>query len=106
MPEVTAAQLTSDLRRLGVAAGDVVMVHASLKAIGPVEGGAMGVVRALDAAVGANGTLLMVLGAADDWSWVNERPEPERPHLLADATPFDCLTTPAESDVGVLAEIF
>jgi aminoglycoside N3'-acetyltransferase len=98
--------LTVDLRRLGIAEGDVVMVHASLKAIGPVEGGAEGVVSALDEAVGPSGTLLMVLGAENDWDWVNERPESERASLLADAVPFDYRTTPAEADVGVLAEVF
>jgi aminoglycoside N3'-acetyltransferase len=98
--------LTVDLRRLGIAEGDVVMVHASLKAIGPVEGGADGVVQALDWAVGPSGTLLMVLGAENEWDWVNERPESERAALLAEAVPFDYRTTPAEADVGVLAEVF
>lgn len=103
---LTPDDLAADLRRLGVASGDVVMVHASLRAIGPVDGGAAGVVRALDAAVGADGTLLMVLGARDDWSWVNERPEADRAALLAGAEPFDPLVAPAETDLGVLAEVF
>jgi aminoglycoside N3'-acetyltransferase len=63
------------------------MVHASLRAIGPVEGGADGVLEALDAAVGEHGTLLMTLGAKDD-------------------EPFDSESTPAQSDVGYLAEAF
>lgn len=67
------------------------MVHASLRAIGPVEDRAAGVVAALDRAVGDDGTLLMVLGAEDGNS---------------PADPFNCLTTPAEKDVGVLAEVF
>lgn len=100
------AELAGDLSRLGVRAGAVVMVHASLRAIGPVEGRAAGVVQALDAAVGPSGTLLMVLGADDDWAWVNERPEADRALLLADAVPFNPLVTPAEPDVGVLAEVF
>lgn len=98
--------LTADLRRLGVAAGDLLIVHASLRAIGPVDGGAGGVIDALEAAVGPGGTLLMTLGARDDWASVNERPERDRPDLLRDAEPFDCLTTPADPDVGVLAEVF
>ncbi|MCK6547021.1 AAC(3) family N-acetyltransferase [Myxococcota bacterium] len=99
-------RLTSDLRQLGVAPGDVVMVHASLRKVGPVDGGAAGVVAAIDAAVGPEGTWMMVLGARDPWAWVNTRPEPERAALLADAEPFDPWTTPAEEDLGVLAEIF
>jgi aminoglycoside N3'-acetyltransferase len=37
---------------------------------------------------------------------VNERPEDERAGLLEGTTPFDHLTTPADPDVGVLAEVF
>ncbi len=95
-----------DLRTLGIEDGDVVMVHASLRKVGPVEGRAEGLVLALDAAVGPSGTLTMVAGAHNDWAWVNDRPEHERAALLADAEPFDCLTTPAEEDLGVLAEVF
>src|SRR5438105_2016321 len=42
------------------------MVHASLRAIGEVEGRAQGVVSALDLAAGPDGTVLMNLGARDD----------------------------------------
>jgi aminoglycoside N3'-acetyltransferase len=98
--------LVSDLRRLGVAPGDLLMVHASLRAVGPVVGGADGVIDALETAVGPGGSLLVNLGARDDWGWVNERPEDERPALLQDAEPFDHLATPADPDVGVLAEVF
>jgi aminoglycoside N3'-acetyltransferase len=99
-------ELVTDLRGLGVAPGDLVMVHASLRAIGPVDGGATGVIDALEAAVGPRGSLLMTLGARDDWGWVNERPEADRAALLRDAEPFDRLLTPADPDVGVLAEVF
>jgi aminoglycoside 3-N-acetyltransferase len=98
--------LTADLRRLGVAAGDVLMVHASLRAVGPVAGRADALVDALEAAVGPDGTLFMTLGARDDSSWVNERPEADRAELLRDAEPFDRLVTPADPDVGILAEVF
>ena len=104
--ESTPAELAVDLAALGVRPSDIVMVHASLRAIGPVEGRAGGVVDALDAAVGQSGTLLMTLGARNDFDWVNERPEAEREALLADAEPFDALRTPAQADVGYLAEAF
>ena len=95
-----------DLRQLGVRPGDLVMVHASLRAIGPVEGGVGGVLDALDAAVGPDGTLMMILGARNDWAWVQARPESEQERLLADAVPFDAGRTPAQEDVGYLAEAF
>jgi aminoglycoside N3'-acetyltransferase len=107
MPDVpTIDRLADQLTALGLAQGDTVMVHASLRAVGPVEAGAAGLITALDRSVGPDGSLLMVLGARDDWAWVNERPEDERAALLADAEPFDVLTTPAEPDVGTLAEVF
>lgn len=99
-------ELVADLARLGVRPGEVLMVHASLRAIGPVEGRAAGLVAALDAAVGPEGTLLMTLGAEDEWSWVNDHPEDLRADFLADAEPFDPLTTPAHAEIGALAEVF
>lgn len=86
--------------------GELLMVHASLRAVGPVDGGADGVIDALEGAVGADGTLFMTLGALDDWGWVNERPEAERAELLAGTPPFDCLVAPADPAIGVLAEVF
>jgi aminoglycoside N3'-acetyltransferase len=100
---MSAGDLLADLRALGIEVGDVLMVHASMRRVG---GDAAELVRAIDEAVGATGTWMMTLGARDDWSWVNERPEPERESLLAGSPVFDPLTTPAETDLGVLAEVF
>jgi aminoglycoside N3'-acetyltransferase len=102
----TPAQLCDEMRRLGVTPGEVLMVHASLRRIGPVEGDAAGVVAAIDAAVGRDGSWLMVLGADNDWAWVNDQPEEDRVALLADAEPFDALLTEADDEVGRLAEVF
>lgn len=102
----TVTTLAADLRALGIRPGATVMVHASLRAVGPVDGGADSVVDAIRSALGPDGTMLMLLGARDDWSWVNERPEAERASLLRDAEPFDARVTPADPDVGVLAEVF
>lgn len=87
-------------------AGDALMVHASLRAIGPVAGGPDGVLDALHAAVGTEGTLLMILGVEYAWDWANRLPENERETLLAAAPPFDPLEAPAFHEVGYLAEIF
>lgn len=100
------AGLEEDLRRLGVRTGDLLMVHASMRATGPVEGGADGLIDALQSAVGPAGTLLVNVGAEDLWAWVNEHPEPERAALLQGAEPFDPMLTPADPDNGVLAEVF
>ena len=52
-------RLTKDLRALGVEAGDVLMVHSSLKSMGQVEGGAETVIAALRAVLGEEGTLML-----------------------------------------------
>lgn len=83
-----ASDLSRELSRLGVAKGALVMVHASLGKLGPVAGGADGVIDALEEALGSQGTLLMVLGADPDEL-------------------FDAATTPVDVDeMGVLAEVF
>jgi aminoglycoside 3-N-acetyltransferase len=56
---VTPERLTVDLRALGVDAGDVLLVHSSLSAVGWVPGGAQGVVEGLRDAVGPDGTLVV-----------------------------------------------
>jgi aminoglycoside 3-N-acetyltransferase len=52
-------QLVEQLQRLGVREGGVLLVHASLRSLGRVEGGAETVIQALLAAVGPRGTLLL-----------------------------------------------
>jgi aminoglycoside N3'-acetyltransferase len=105
-PFLSAGDLAGDLRRLGLRAGDAVMLHASLRAIGPVEGGADGVLDAIEAVLGGEGTLLMILGAVVDHEWVNQHPEAERAALLADVAPYDPLQAPVLPEVGTLAEVF
>lgn len=81
-------KLLEQLKALGIQPGDVVMTHASMRRVGPIEGGAKSVVDAELAAVGAEGTLLMVLGADG-------------------GEPFSAQTTPADvADMGILAEVF
>jgi aminoglycoside 3-N-acetyltransferase len=54
----THQSLTEQLRRLGIGAGDSIVVHSSLRSIGHVDGGAEAVVHALLNAVGDDGLLL------------------------------------------------
>ena len=55
-------KLADDLRSLGVAAGDVVMVHASVRSVGEVAGGPDEIHLALKDALTADGTMLMYAG--------------------------------------------
>ncbi len=102
---LTPTALAADLGALGVRPGDLLFLHASLRRIGPVEGGALGVIDAVERAIGPDGTLVMILGATNEWDWVNAHPEHERAGLLADSEPFDNATTPVLPEVGVLAEV-
>ena len=52
-------QLLRQLRELGVEFGMNLMVHSSLRTIGPVEGGAEGMIDTLLEAIGPDGTLMM-----------------------------------------------
>ena len=104
-------RLRQDLARLGVKAGDLLMVHASLRRLGLArtdfgEGGADLILDALDEAVGPDGTLVMILGSDYAMDWVNLRPEQERAALLAGTPAFDYRNAPALGEVGWLGETF
>jgi len=80
-------ELADAITAVGSIEGRDVMVHASLRRLGPVRGGADGVLEAIRLALGPMGTMLMMV-AADD------------------REPFDRLASPADPDNGVLAEVF
>jgi aminoglycoside 3-N-acetyltransferase-4 len=83
-PEYLAGQLHA----LGVAPGGVLLVHTSFRAVRPIAGGPAGLIQALRAALGPDGTLVM-LSTAD-----------------SDDAPFDPATTSADPDLGVVADTF
>ena len=56
---LTFEKLVEGFRELGVAEGDTLLVHSSYKSLGEVEGGPQTVIRALEAALGTEGTLIM-----------------------------------------------
>ncbi len=58
LQRIDRTRLVDDLRRLGLHAGAVVLVHASLSRIGDVEGGAPAVVQTLLESVSPGGTVL------------------------------------------------
>ena len=65
---VQESDIVRGLRDLGVNAGDVLLVHSSLKSFGVVDGGAEAVIAALLAAVGPAGTVAVptLTGRRDD----------------------------------------
>lgn len=82
----TIEQLIAELEALGVQRGDVLVVHTSFKAVGAVEHGPLGLIAALRAALGPNGTLVM-------------------PAMTDGESVFDPARTPT-CDMGITAELF
>ena len=59
MEKMNRTEIADGLRRLGIAAGDCVLLPSSLKSFGHVEGGAGAVIDALLEAVGSEGTVMV-----------------------------------------------
>jgi aminoglycoside 3-N-acetyltransferase len=103
----TVASLSADLHKLGLGAGDVVLMHASYRSIGSVAGGSQAVVTALLDVLGSEGTLVVPTHTpenSDPAGWVNP-PVPEAwwPVIREQAPGFDPLRTPSRW-MGALAE--
>jgi aminoglycoside 3-N-acetyltransferase len=101
-------QLADDFRRLGVSAGDTVMLHASARAVGPVAGGPDQIHLALKDALTAEGTLMMYAGCPryfDEVGRGNLTKEQER-EVFEKLPAFDPLTARSARDHGVLVEFF
>jgi len=58
-------ELKAQLRAIGVGAGDLLMVHTSLRAVGPVAGGPGGLLAALLDVLGPEGTLMAYVSWQD-----------------------------------------
>lgn len=98
--------LAADLRKLGVAAGDTVMVHASVRAVGEVAGGPDEVHLAVKDAVTEEGTILMYAGCprhVDEVGRGNLTLEQEA-EILELLPAFDPYTARSARDHGVLVE--
>ncbi|MDE2900148.1 MAG: AAC(3) family N-acetyltransferase [Chloroflexota bacterium] len=63
---VGIANVTEQLRALGVQPGQTLQVHTAFSTVGPIEGGPIGLIEALRAAIGPGGTLVMPSMSDDD----------------------------------------
>lgn len=84
---ITFDELVNQLRDLGVTPGGVLLVHTSFSKVGPVEGGPRGLIAALQAVLGPDGTLVMPTMSDDD------------------EHPFEAAATPC-AGMGIVADTF
>ncbi|NQZ68328.1 MAG: AAC(3) family N-acetyltransferase [Lentisphaeria bacterium] len=90
---ISKDQLIDDIKKLGIQAGDHVLVHASLSQIGQVDGGAPSVIEALLNVLTEQGTLLMPsFQSASQFK------------LLSAGVCFDLKNSPSE--LGLISETF
>jgi aminoglycoside 3-N-acetyltransferase len=102
---VTRSQLEHDLRALGIAAGDVVMLHASVKSIGWIVGGPEVVLHAIMNVLGTSGTLMMMAGWEDYPYKLEEWDEDRRQAYLEFCPAFDPHSSRANwREMSILAE--
>ncbi|QUH30734.1 aminoglycoside N(3)-acetyltransferase [Vallitalea guaymasensis] len=106
---LTKEDLIEQFSKCGVAKGQTIFVHTSLKSIGFVVGGAETLIRALLEIVGPEGTLMM-----PSQTWKNldpstgvhwEEPEEWWPIIRENWPAYDKEVTPAIG-MGVVAEMF
>ncbi|MFJ6443450.1 aminoglycoside N(3)-acetyltransferase [Streptomyces sp. NPDC091649] len=104
------ARTTAALTALGVRPGDVLLVHASLRSLGPVADGARGVLAGLRRAVGPKGTLVVPAFTPENSDTSPHYRDRVRgldaravDAVRASMPPYDPSLTPAPS-MGALAE--
>jgi aminoglycoside 3-N-acetyltransferase len=100
-------ELADGFRRLGVAAGDVVMLHASIRAVGEIAGGPDQIHLALKDVLTDRGTLVMYASCpayVDEVGRGNLTAEQER-EVLEKLPIFDSLTARSQRDNGALVEL-
>jgi aminoglycoside 3-N-acetyltransferase len=103
----TRADLAGDLRALGLSEGDLVMVHASVRAVGEVAGGPDEIHLAIKDVLGSDGTLMMYASCP---RYVDEvgrgnLTAVEEAEVLAKLPPFNPLTARSARENGALVEL-
>jgi aminoglycoside 3-N-acetyltransferase len=99
-------ELADDFVKLGVAPGDTVMVHASVRAVGEIAGGPDQIHLALKDALTADGTLIMYASCPDYYDDVGRgHLSPDQEREIREKLPaFDAATARAQRENGALVE--
>ena len=100
--------LVQDLSALGVRAGDIVMVHASVRSVGPIHGGPDQIHLAIEDAVRPGGAVMMVVDVPEGYDDVGRGvyTQEQEAEILEHQPPFDPRATRANRENGTLAEFF
>jgi aminoglycoside 3-N-acetyltransferase len=101
------SSLATDLRSLGLAAGDTLMVHASVRAVGEIAGGPDEIHLAIKDVITPTGTLMMYASCpryVDEVGRGNLSPAQEA-ELLEKLPAFDPQTARSARDNGALVEL-
>jgi len=106
---VTLEIIKTDLRKLGIESGDILLVHSSLSKLGWVCGGPQTVIMALLEVLGDTGTLVMP-SHSGDWSdpthWAHPPVPSEWISIIKSSMPaYNPLLT-ASRGMGRIAELF
>ena len=101
-------ELAKDFRALGIAPGDTVMVHASVRSVGPIAGGPDQIHLAIKDALTDAGTMMMYAGCPAFYDEVGRGVHPGsiELELLEKMPAFDARTARAARDNGALVECF
>jgi aminoglycoside 3-N-acetyltransferase len=105
----TSADIARGLRALGVAAGDTVCIHSSMKSLGLVIGGPRAIVEVLVAAVSPDGTVMMPTYSGElsdpaEWRYPPV-PVDRLDEIRAQMPAYDPVRTPTRG-LGQVAEYF
>jgi aminoglycoside 3-N-acetyltransferase len=100
-------ELADRFRTLGVAPGDTIMLHASVRSVGKVAGGPDQIHLALKDAVTAEGTLMMYASCPEHYDEVGRGnlTAQEEADVLEKLPPFDAATARSARDNGALVEL-
>lgn len=108
--ELTESEITEQLAELGIEPGGTVLMHASMRSVGKVKGGAVSVLNALRHLLGPDGTLVVPTFTSDNSDTSSAHQEKirglsdeARVKFCENMPPFDPATTPS-TGMGVLAE--
>jgi aminoglycoside 3-N-acetyltransferase len=100
------SELCNDFRALGLVPGDLVMLHASVRSVGPRAGGPDQIHLALLDAISPGGTIMMYAGCPRGYDEVGRgrlSPEDER-EIIEKFPAFDPLLDRADRENGTLVE--